>query len=53
MFLEKKEFAKLIREFKFQKLFNELGWDYAVKKETIEVGSKVYVLEAVAKKRIL
>jgi len=51
MFLDKKEFAKLIREFKFKELFNELGWDHAVKKETIAVGGKVYVLEAVAEKR--
>ncbi|MBW2014764.1 MAG: hypothetical protein JRI69_13440 [Deltaproteobacteria bacterium] len=51
MLINRQRFSDLISSFQFEELFNELGWDHVIKKESVAVDKTVYTLEAVAKKR--
>jgi hypothetical protein len=45
-------FQSLIGEFRFDRLFNELGWDRAgARPHTLQIGSETFTLTAVAQKR--
>lgn len=50
--LDPNRFQKLLKEFKLQQLFNELGWDHAaLGPQPIEADSQGFVLTPVAQKR--
>jgi tRNA1(Val) A37 N6-methylase TrmN6 len=51
MSIAKQYFTELVKAFQFKELFNELGWDHIVKKETVAVNNEVFQLEAVAEKK--
>lgn len=50
MSLNKKEFSQCIREFKFRKLFNEMGWNNDRTSQPVVIDSITFRLEAVAEK---
>lgn len=49
--IEKQRFSRLIKNFEFAELFNDLGWDYVKKREQIAVKEQTYTLDAVAEKK--
>ena len=51
MSITRTDFERYIKSFQFKELFNELGWDHAVKKQAVAVKDKVFQLEAVAQKK--
>ena len=51
MSLDKSRFTELIKNFKFEELFNELGWDHANTEVPISVNEEKYKLTAAAEKR--
>lgn len=51
MNIERKQFNQLIKEFKFGKLFNELGWDRVKLLQNIAVKEEEFLLTGIAEKR--
>ncbi|MFQ5676481.1 MAG: hypothetical protein ACE5G1_11330, partial [bacterium] len=51
MSLTRADFERYIKNFQFRDLFNELGWDHVVKKQTVAVKDEVFELEAIAHKK--
>ena len=51
MSITRTDFERYIKNFQFRELFNELGWDHVVKKQTVAVKDDVFELEAVAHKK--
>ncbi|OQY72386.1 MAG: hypothetical protein B6D44_10190 [Ignavibacteriales bacterium UTCHB2] len=51
MSLDKSRFTELIKNFKFEELFNELGWDHINAEQLIAVEEVKFKLNAVAEKR--
>jgi len=51
MSIPRTNFEGYIKQFKFRELFNELGWDYVVKRESVAINEEIYEFEAVAQKR--
>lgn len=51
MSIQRTDFARDIKDFRFKELFNELGWDSVRRTETVAVDDQIYQLEAVAEKR--
>ena len=51
MSISRSDFERYIKNFQFRELFNELGWDHAVKKQAVAVKGEVFELQAVAQKK--
>ncbi|KJR42773.1 hypothetical protein MCHI_001330, partial [Candidatus Magnetoovum chiemensis] len=53
MTIKKDEFKRLVKDFNFKKLFNELGWDAFNKDKPIPVAinNEIYKLEPIAEKK--
>ena len=51
MSITRADFERYINNFQFRELFNELGWDPAIKKQAVAVKDDVFELEAVAQKK--